>query len=57
MRFVAADRPLVEALIMVLTVPLLVRVLSCRVGFRRGDVDPDTEARFFSLMTEVRRRR
>lgn len=55
-RCVAADMPPEEALIMVLTVPLLVRVLSWRVGLRRGEVDPDTEP-IFSLMTEVRRRK
>ena len=56
MRCVAADIPLVDALIMVLTVPLLVRVLSCRVGLRREEADTDTEP-IFSLITEVRRRR
>ena len=56
MIFVEADIRLELVVMFVLTVPLLVRVLCSRTGFRRGDTETNTEPAF-SLITEPRRRR
>lgn len=56
MTFVPAELPPNDMLVVVLTVPLLVLVLCCLSGFRRGEIDPVFEA-FLSLITVPRRRR
>lgn len=56
MKFVAEELPPSDILVAVLTVPLLVLVLCCLTGFRRGETDPVFET-FLSLITVPRRRR
>lgn len=48
---VVSDNRSVDAVMFVLVVPLLFRVLCCRMGFRRGDTDTDTDD-VFSLITD-----
>jgi hypothetical protein len=48
---VVSDNRSVDAVMFVLAVPLLFRVLCCRMGFRRGDTDTDTDDAF-SLITD-----
>ena len=51
--FVAADKA--ELLVAVLSVPRLLLWLSCRSGFRRGDIEPGEGPR--SFLTDRPRRR
>ena len=51
---VVLEKFAIEEVIVVLTVPLLVRTLCWRRGFRRGEVEMVMEAAF-SLITERRR--
>jgi len=53
---VVSDNRSVEVVMFVLVVPLLLRVLCCRVGFLRGDTDIDTDD-VFSLITDPCRRK
>lgn len=56
MTFVASETRSVELAAVVLTVPLLVRVLCCLTGLRLGEIEPDWEL-MTPLLLEPRRRK